>query len=286
MFRSPHQVDPKGHGTLLLIWAAVALVPIAGLGLWSVLSMENFKLVWEPSLQAYRDVLGSGRWEVAVRTIRIAAIVTMIEAFFAIPFALWMAKGTKSVVLRTVLLGLLTVPFFLNLSARTIVWRGLLGLNGPINAFLMQIGVISEPLDWILFSEFAVVLGLIAPYFPTMVFPLFLAFSLIDDEVLAASKDLGAPPAFTFTNVILPLAIPGIGAGLVFTFIPMIGDPVVPTLLGGGNVVVLSASVQSLLKILNYTVAAALSVLMLVLLIGIVAFATALTRRLAGGVQT
>lgn len=283
MFRSPNQVDPKGHVTLLLIWAAIALVPVVGLGLWSVLSMENFKLVWEPSLQAYRDVLASGRWEVAVRTLRIAAIVTLIEVLFAIPFALWMAKGTKSVLLRTVLLGLLTVPFFLNLSARTIVWRGLLGLNGPINGFLMQIGLISEPLDWILFSEFSVILGLIAPYFPTMVFPLFLAFSLIDDEVLAASKDLGASPAFTFFHAILPLAIPGIGAGLIFTFIPMIGDPVVPTLLGGGNVVTLAASVQSLLKILNYTVAAALSVLMLFLLIGIVATVAALTNRITGG---
>ncbi len=285
MFRSPNQVDPKGHLTLLSIWALLALVPIAGLGLWSVLSMENFRLVWEPSLQAYREVLGSGRWEVAVRTLRIAAIVTLIEAIFAIPFALWMAKGTRSLLLRTVLLGLLTVPFFLSLSARTIVWRGLLGLNGPINAALMQIGIISEPLDWILFSEFAVILGLIAPYFPTMVFPLFLAFSLIDDEVLDASKDLGASPAFTMVHVVLPLAIPGIGAGLVFTFIPMIGDPVVPTLLGGGNVVVLAASVQSLLKILNYTVAAALSVLMLGLLIGIVAGASVLTRRL-GGMRT
>lgn len=281
MFKSPTQVDPRGYLSLLLLWALVALVPIVGLGLWSVLSMENFRLVWEPSLQAYRDVLGSGRWEVAVRTLRIAAIVTIIELVIAIPFAFWMAKGTRSMVTKTVLLALLTIPFFLNLSARTIVWRGLLGLNGPINATLMQFGTISEPLDWLLFSEFAVILGLIAPYFPTMVFPLFLVFSLIDDEVLDASKDLGASPVFTLQHVILPLAVPGIGAGLVFTFIPMIGDPVVPTLLGGGNVVVLSASVQSLLKILNYTVAAALSVLMLGLLVGIIGAIAVVSRRVA-----
>ncbi|WP_025031537.1 ABC transporter permease [Nitratireductor aquibiodomus] len=283
MFRSPTQVNPKGHLILLTAWVLVGLIPIAGLAVWSVLSMENFRLVWEPSLQAYRDVFSSGRWEVTVRTIRVAAIVTVLVSIFAFPFAYWMAKGTRSMATKTILLGLLTVPFFLSLSARTIIWRGLLGLNGPVNGLLLQLGVVSEPLDWLLFSEFAVVLGLIAPYFPTMVFPLYMAFSLIDDEVLDASRDLGASPLFTIVHVVLPLAIPGIGAGFVFTFIPMIGDPVVPTLLGGGNVVVLAESVQSLLRILNYTVAAALSVLMLILLIGFISTAAWLTKRFTGG---
>lgn len=283
MFRSPTHVDSKLHGSFLLIWSLVAIVPIAGLFIWSVLSMESFKLVWEPSLQAYRDVLASGRWEVLVRTLRIAAIVTVIEIVLAVPFALWLAKGTKSVKARTICLALMTIPFFLSVTSRTIVWRGVLGLNGPINAVLLHLGFIDQPLDNLLFSEFAVILGLIGPYFPTMVFPLFLAFSLIDDEILAASKDLGAPPSFTFFHVILPLAVPGLGAGIVFTFVPMIGDPVVPGLLGGGNVVVLSASIESLLRILNYTVAAALSVLMLLILMAIIAASTALSARLARG---
>ncbi|MBB4304586.1 ABC-type spermidine/putrescine transport system permease subunit I [Rhodobium orientis] len=283
MFRPPTQVDPKGHGSFVLIWSFAALLPVVGLVLWSVLSMQNFRLVWEPSLQAYYDVLASGRWEVTVRTLRIAAIVTLIEIVLAVPFALWIAKGTRSIAVRTTCLGLLTIPFFLSLASRTIVWRGILGLNGPLNAVLMHLGIVDQPLDWLLFSEFSVVLGLIGPYFPPMVFPLFLAFALIDDEVLEASKDLGAPPSFTFLHVILPLAMPGLGAGIVFTFVPMIGDPVVPALLGGGNVIVLSASVQSLLRILNYTVAAALSVLMLAILVAIIGAAGALSARMARG---
>ncbi|WP_224501686.1 ABC transporter permease [Celeribacter litoreus] len=269
--------------SFVLIWGLVALLPTAGLLLWSTLTMENFQIVWEPSLQAYRDVLSSGRWQVTIRTLEIAAIVTLIEILLAVPFALWLAKGTKSAGVRTVSLALLTIPFFLSLSSRTIVWRGVLGLNGPINAALLQLGIIQEPLDWLLFSQFSVILGLIGPYFPTMVFPLYLAFMLIDDEVLAASKDLGASPAFTFWNVIVPLGLPGLGAGIVFTFVPMIGDPVVPELLGGGNVVVLSASVQSLLRILNYTVASALSVLMLVILVAMISLVAAITARFAKG---
>lgn len=283
MFSSPIKVDPKGYLGFLLIWAGIALIPILGLVLWSFLTMQNFQLIWEPSIKAYVDVLASGRWEVAIRTIRIALIVTAIEVVFALPFALWMAKGTRSTLVKVLCLAALTVPFFLSLSARTIVWRGILGLNGPVNVLLMNLGITSEPIDWLLFSEFAVIIGLIAPYFPTMVFPLYLAFNLIDDEVLDASKDLGASPAFTFFHVILPLAIPGIGAGLVFTFVPMIGDPVVPSLLGGGHVIVLAASVQSLLQILNYTLASALSVLMLTLLVGIIAIFAMLSKQITRG---
>jgi len=283
LFRPPTHVAPASYLSFVLIWGIIALLPTAGLLLWSMLSMENFQIVWEPSLQAYRDVLASGRWQVTIRTLEIAAIVTLIEILLAVPFALWLAKGTNSVAVRTVSLALLTIPFFLSLSSRTIVWRGVLGLNGPINAALMHLGIIHEPLDWLLFSQFSVILGLVGPYFPTMVFPLYLAFMLIDDEVLSASKDLGAAPSFTFWHVIVPLGIPGLGTGIVFTFIPMIGDPVVPELLGGGNVVVLSASVQSLLRILNYTVASALSVLMLVILMVMISLVAAITARLAKG---
>lgn len=283
MFRPPTHVAPASYLSFVLIWGIIALLPTAGLLLWSMLSMENFQIVWEPSLQAYRDVLASGRWQVTIRTLEIAAIVTLIEILLAVPFALWLAKGTNSIAVRTVSLALLTIPFFLSLSSRTIVWRGVLGLNGPINATLMHLGIIHEPLDWLLFSQFSVILGLVGPYFPTMVFPLYLAFMLIDDEVLSASKDLGAPPSFTFWNVIVPLGIPGLGTGIVFTFVPMIGDPVVPELLGGGNVVVLSASVQSLLRILNYTVASALSVLMLVILMVMISLVAAITARFAKG---
>lgn len=283
MFRPPTHVAPASYLSFVLIWGIIALLPTAGLLLWSTLSMENFQIVWEPSLQAYRDVLASGRWQVTIRTLEIAAIVTLIEILLAVPFALWLAKGTNSVAVRTISLALLTIPFFLSLSSRTIVWRGVLGLNGPINAALMHLGIIHEPLDWLLFSQFSVILGLVGPYFPTMVFPLYLAFMLIDDEVLSASKDLGAAPSFTFWHVIVPLGIPGLGTGIVFTFVPMIGDPVVPELLGGGNVVVLSASVQSLLRILNYTVASALSVLMLVILMVMISLVAAITARFAKG---
>lgn len=281
-FEAPQHVGPAGSAGFLLVWTLIVVVPLVALLYWSIFPLRNFQLAWEPTLAAYRELLASGRWEVTLRTLRIAAIVTFIELLIGIPFAFWLAKGTRSTLLRVSALALLTIPFFLSLSARTIVWRAVLGLNGPVNAGLLHLGIIDQPLDWILFSEFAVIVGMIGPYFPTMVFPLYLAMSLIDDEVLAASKDLGASPAFTFLHVILPLSLPGLAAGLVFTFIPMIGDPVVPTLLGGGQVVVLAASIQGLLQILNYSAAAALSIFMLALMIGLIAMLSVATRRALG----
>ncbi len=262
----PAGTNYKGLTIFLSAWSFFVLIPIAGLFLWSFLTMENFRPVWNLSLQAYREVLSSGRWQVAYRTLGTASLVTLVEVVLAFPFALWLAKGTRKTGVKITVLALLTIPFFLSLSARTIGWRSLLGLHGPINYSLMASGITDSPLDWLLFSQFAVVLGLLGPYFPTMVFPLYLSIGLIDDEILAASKDLGATPKDTLLYVILPLAFPGLGAGIIFTFIPMIGDSVIPTLLGGGHVILLSSSVESLLRILNYSVAASLSVVMLMLM--------------------
>lgn len=270
IFRAPQLVGPSGPISFLLFWSLIVVFPLAALLFWSLYPLENFQIAWHPSLDAYWDLLASGRWEVTVRTLRIAVTVTLIELAIGFPFALWLAKGTQSTVIKVTALALLTIPFFLSLSARTIVWRAVLGLNGPVNALLVHFGIVDQPLEWLLFSEFAVVVGTIGPYFPTMVFPLYLAMNLIDDEVLDASKDLGASPAFTLFHIILPLSFPGLAAGLVFTFIPMIGDPVVPTLLGGGQVIVLSASIQSLLQILDYSAAAALSVFMLLLMVALI----------------
>ena len=99
-----------------------------------------------------------------------------------------------------------------------------------------------------------------------MALPIFLTMTLIDDELIHAARDLGAAPARVFFDVIRPLAMPGIVAGIIFTFVPMLGETVVPQLLGGGQVNMLGGSITSLMTVLNYAVAAALSVMVLVIL--------------------
>lgn len=246
-------------------WVLLLLVPVAALVVWSFLPMEDYQFVLRPTFAAYGQIVASGRDEVVWQTLRIAITITLIELAVAIPFSIWLAKSVRSAVIRAIVLTLLTIPFFISIASRTMVFRPILGRSGPINTLLMDIGLIQQPLDWLLFSDFAVHLGLLGPCFPTMVLPIYLAMTLIDDELIAAARDLGAPPHKVFTDVMLPLALPGIVAGIIFTFVPMLGETVVPQLLGGGNVNMLGTSLASLIQVVNYPVAAALSVIVLIL---------------------
>ncbi|MGE0006981.1 MAG: ABC transporter permease [Parvibaculaceae bacterium] len=251
---------------IIALWVVVVLIPVASLLLWSFLRLEDYHFVLSPTWDAYQQVFQSGRYNVTVATLRIAATVTAIELVVAVPVALWLAKGVRSPTVQSLALALLTIPFFISLAARTIVFRPVLGRTGFINTILIDLGLVDRPIDSLLFSEFAVHLGLLGPGFPPMVLPIFMAMALIDDDLIEAGRDLGGAPHRVFQDVILPLSMPGIVAGIVFTFVPMLGETVVPQLLGGSNVTMLGTTISSLVQVLNYPVAAALSVIVLLIL--------------------
>ena len=257
--------------TFTLVWLLGVLVPLIGIIVLSLMETKGIRFIFEPTLQAYIEIFETGRVEVAARSLRVMGTVTIIELLIGFPFALWLAKGLKNNFVKITTFTLLSVPFFLTPAARAIVWRVVLGRNGLINSTLLYLGVIDEPLDWLLFSEPAVHFAFIGPYFPSMVWPIFLAMAMIDDGLLEASKDLGASPADTLRYVIIPLSMPGVVAGIVFTLVPMLGDNVVPKLVGGGQVWLLGASMFNLITAMNYTVAAAMSAVVLVL-IGVLQF--------------
>ncbi|MFB2553767.1 ABC transporter permease [Ensifer soli] len=264
----------------LTAWVVLLLVPVAALVLWSFLAMENYQFVAEPTLSAYGQIVASGRDLVIWKTLRIAVTVTLIELVVAIPFSIWLAKKVTSAKVKAIVLTLLTIPFFISIASRTMVFRPILSRNGPVNTALIDLGLIDRPLEWLLFSDFSVHLGLLGPSFPTMVLPIYLTMTLIDDELINAARDLGAPPHRVFLDVMLPLALPGIVAGIIFTFVPMLGETVVPQLLGGGNVNMLGSSLASLIQVVNYPVAAALSVVVLLVVAVLLVLLRLLMRRL------
>jgi ABC-type spermidine/putrescine transport system permease subunit I len=249
-----------------VVWFLGVLVPVAGLVALSFLANRGLSFLLQPTLQAYADILQGFRLEIVLRTLRITAVVTLVELLVAFPFALWLAKGVKLRWLKLATLVLLVVPFFLSPAARTIVWRAVLGREGLINSGLIALGILDQPFDWLLFSEFSVYLGFLGPYFPSMVWPLFISLSLIDDELIKASRDLGASDLDTLRFIIVPLALPGVAAGVIFTFVPMLGDNVVSTLLGGGQVSLMAEAVNDLIRVMNYAAAAAVSTLVLVVI--------------------
>ncbi|MDE0390236.1 MAG: ABC transporter permease [Rhodospirillales bacterium] len=246
-----------------VVWFGGIVIPLLAIILVSFLQGRGIRINFDPSFLQYERFFSYGGSDLLARSVRIAATITFIELMIAFPFALWLAKGCKNNMVRLLTFTALTVPFFLSPAARVIVWRSVFGINGVVNQALLGIGAVDEPVTWLIFSEFAVHFGFLGAFFPTMVWPIFLSISLIDNDFLEASNDLGANRFRTLVHVIFPLALPGVVAGIVFTFIPMLGDTVVAQHMGGNNVLMLSAQVQSLIGVSNFLVAAALAAVVL-----------------------
>jgi spermidine/putrescine transport system permease protein len=263
----------------LAAWMFLVVVPILVLVVFSFFESRNFTVIFEPSLATWSGLFDSGRFEVTLRTLRIALTVTLIELLAGFPFALWLAKGGASKATRATVLALLTIPFFLDLSSRTIVWRAILGQTGLINSFFLSIGAIDRPMEWMLYTEWSVHFGMVLTYFPMMVLPIFTAMIAIDDTYIEASNDLGASPTQTLFNVIVPLSLPGVFAGVVLTLGSALAAWVEPSMLGGGFVNLLSNSVESAFTALRYPVVAALTTFVIALLAGLLLILMLVGRR-------
>ncbi len=263
----------------LVVWFALVVAPLAVLFAFSFFETKSYVTIYEPSLNTWVSLLESGRLGVTLRTLRIALTVTLIDLVIAFPFALWLAKGNASKSARAIVIALLTIPFFLDISSRTIIWRAILGENGAINTVLVNVGLIAAPMNWMLYTEWSVHFGLVIASFPTMVLPIYLAISIIDDALIQASGDLGASPAQTLFRVIIPLALPGLTAGILLTLGSALAAWIEPSMLGGGFVNLLSNSVESAYTALRYPVVAALSTFVIVLLVALLLMLLLVARR-------
>lgn len=142
------------------------------------------------------------------------------------------AIARASPVWRNILLFLIILPFWTSFLLRVYAWMGMLSTNGVINNLLISIGLINQPLK-LLYTDFAVYLGIVYSYLPFMILPLFANLERLDFDLNEAAADLGARPLTTFCDITLPLSIPGIIAGSLLVFIPAMGEFVIPSLLGG-----------------------------------------------------
>jgi ABC-type spermidine/putrescine transport system permease subunit I len=162
---------------------------------------------------------------------------------------------------------LFTIPFLINYIIRNVAWTSLLGRNGTINTVLMTMGLTDGPVDWLLYSDFAVLIGLISSYMPFMVFPLVLSIGAIDRQYLEASALLGASPFTTFCRILLPLSLPGIFAAIIFGFVGAFGESAVPIIMGGVGYELVGNTITSSMDVLNYPLAAALSSIVVMIML-------------------
>ncbi|NOR67890.1 MAG: ABC transporter permease subunit [Woeseiaceae bacterium] len=165
-----------------------------------------------------------------LKSVFMAATATILCLLLGFPMAYGIARAGSAA--RSILLLLVILPFWISFLLRVYAWMGLLNNHGVINNFLMWLGIIDQPLQ-LMYTDFAIYIGLVYSYLPFMILPLYAILERMDLDLVDAALDLGARPSQAFRDVTWPLARPGVIAGCLLVFIPAMGEYVIPYLLGG-----------------------------------------------------
>jgi len=204
-------------------------------------------------------------------SLEVAAVSTVLCLLLGYPMAYAIARARPST--RNLLLMLIILPFWTSFLLRVYAWIGLLKSNGVINNALLALGVIDQPLT-LLYTDFAVYVGIVYSYLPFMILPLYANLEKHDLTLLEAAADLGASPFTAFRRITLPLSMPGIVAGCLLVFIPAVGEFVIPSLLGRTDQLMIGTVLSAqFFGARNWPVASAVAiVLLLALLLPILLF--------------
>jgi ABC-type spermidine/putrescine transport system permease subunit I len=260
--RLTEAVSKVGHYTALLFplvfMAAFFLIPLMLTFVWSFWDRAGFWMEPGFELDAYRSFFRGARFFILRRSLVVAGATTAIGLVLAYTVAYIVHFRLHRDIARAVLL-LFTVPFVVNYIIRNLGWVALLQRQGGVNDALESLGVIDKPLSWLLFTDFSVLVGLIASYMPFMIYPIWLGIAGIDRGLIEASWLLGARPVTTFWRVTLPLSMPGVFAAIIFGFVGTFGESAVPIILGGVGYQMMGNTITSSLDVLNYPLAAAMS---------------------------
>jgi putative spermidine/putrescine transport system permease protein len=258
----------------LLVFYLVALTLLLLTSLWQQ-DVFTAKLQHNWTLSNY-DKLFSGQdglWlRVYGRTVLLATIVTLIDVALAFPLAWFMARVAPPR-WRNLLFLAVVVPLWSSILVRIFAWRTILGGQGVLNTFLVNVGILDHASSTFLYNERAIAITWANVWLPFMVLPIFAALEKLPDSLLEASRDLGAGGWRTFRSVVLPLAMPGVVAGSIFVFALTMGDFVAPQLVGGGSQVLGGAIKDRFGVAADYPFGAALASLTLVTLMGFLALA-------------
>ncbi|WP_436520419.1 ABC transporter permease [Actinoplanes sp. HUAS TT8] len=263
-------VLPGGLWLLLFFIVPMAAMVSLSLQQGDVINGYRFTGHW----QTYVDAISDYRVQL-IRSLVYGLIATVILIVMSFPMAYWIAfHGGKR---KSTYLFLILLPFFVSFVLRTISWRLLLTDDGVLLHPLKEAGLLS-PGFHILGTSSAVIFGLVYNSLPFMVLPIYVALERIDPRVLEAARDLYAKPPTVFSKVVLPLALPGVFAGVLMTFVPASADYVNSQVLGSSGTTMIGQVIQAqYLSNSNYPTASALSfVLMAVLLVGVFTYARAL----------
>lgn len=254
-----------------ILWVTVfLLVPYALLfcySFWSVSPAKEIVHTW--SLHNYSDLFANSMYPtVLFRSMRIAGAVTILALLLGYPLAYYLSFHAKRH--KELLYQLVIIPLWASYLVRGYAWKTILGSQGVLNGFLQYLHITRHPVEFLLYSPFAVVLTLTHIYTPFVFLPIYASLEHVPRNLIEASHDLGASPWSTFLHVILPLSLPGVLAGATFAFVLTFGDFLAPLLVGGASGIMISNVVVTLFgAAYDWPKGAAISLCMLVIVVGI-----------------
>ncbi|MAW52628.1 MAG: spermidine/putrescine ABC transporter [Geminicoccus sp.] len=227
-----------------LLYALLMLAaPLAMVVTFSFWSQNYLDLDTTITLKNYRDAWTKPIYRVLImRSLNISIMVTIVTVLLAFPMAYFLSFRVKRH--KALWLFLITIPFWTSYLLRVFLWKVILGYNGVLNSALMGLGLIDEPMTFILYNVNAVVITLAHAWAPFAILPIFVALERIDRSLLEAAEDLGDGPVRRFFRVTLPLAMPGVMAATLIVLIPTVGDFITPKLVGGREGLMISNMIQ------------------------------------------
>ena len=231
-----------------MLLALFFLIPLIVMILYSLWQMDGFNVVHEWTLDNYKAFLGWTMYtRIIVKTLRISLGVTLLGLLVGYPFAYFLVRHVKKS-LQLPLLVLVIVPFWTSYLLRVYAWMGILGRKGLINQILMGLGVINEPLSFLLYNSFSVFLVFLYLYLPFVVITLYATLEKFDFAQVDAAMDLGARPWRAFVEITLPQTKQGIITAFIFVFIPMLGEYIAPKLVGGTSGTMIAVLIVNLFR--------------------------------------
>jgi putative spermidine/putrescine transport system permease protein len=250
---------------LWIVLGIFLLVPIVMIVVVSFWDDQSTGFVPAFLLDNYRDMLGSVvTWKTYLQTIEYALIVWAITLSLGFTVAYFLAFHVRSLLWQMVLFQLCAIPFLTSNVIRMISWIPFLGRNGLLNQTLMDLGITDHPLEFLLFSPFAVVLAFVHLYTLFMVVPIFNTMMRIDRALIEAARDAGADPVAVLRHVVVPLSLPGISIGTIFVVTLVMGDFITVQMMSGGQAASVGLMMKNSMSLLQYPEAAAQAVILLI----------------------
>ncbi len=255
--------------SVLFLFLVAPVVIILAVSFWDY---TEFSLIPDFVLTNYIEIFESGvTYSTYLNTFKFAFLGWLFTVIIGFILAYFLAFHVRTLRWQIILFLICTIPFWTSNIIRMIAWIPVLGRNGLMNSLLLELGVISEPLEWLLYSDFAVILAFVHLYTLFMLVPIFNSMMRIDKSIIEAAQDMGANSLQILINVIIPLCLPGIAIGTIFVVSLIMGDFITVQAMSGGQSASVGLAMNNKRALLQYPAAAADAIILLCVVLGMVA---------------